>query len=216
MGTTRVSTGGGKVRPSKPREIRQGFPAGTRIFGPDHGAQRVYQLISGHVQLRNGPEVIVDQLAPGDFFGEKCLLPSGRNDQVAIALSAVIVLAYRKSQLLRGLQRDPHAAGRLLKNLTRRLDRYENAIRDFVTEPAERRLARLLLRLMPARPVSGWIRLPLRVTNGDLGRMAGLTRWRVSHFLNRFRRLGWLTRGPEGLRINREGLKDFLDSPARQ
>ena len=186
------------------------FPAGSRIFGPDHPTNRIYELNSGHVQLRNGPETIVDQLSPGYFFGEKCFLAPCRSDQVATALSPVVATAYRKSDLLHCLRRDPRFAGRLLKNLTFRLDRYENAIRDFVNESAERRLARLLLRFMPARPGSGWIRLPLRATNIGLARMVGMSRWRVSHFLNHFQRLGWLNRRRHELLIYREGLMEFL------
>jgi CRP-like cAMP-binding protein len=167
------------------------------------------------VQLRNGPEAIVDQLTAGDFFGEKCFLAPLRSDQVAAALLPVEATAYRKSELLHCLRRDPRFAGRLLKNLTFRLDRYENAIRDFVTEPAERRLARLLLRFMPTRPASGWIRLPLRATNVDLARMVGMTRWHVSHLLNHFQRLGWLSRRRKELLIHREGLKEFLESSTR-
>lgn len=203
------------VRQNTQRGTSLSFPATTRVFGPDHPTHRIYQLNSGHVQLRNGPDAILDQLAPGDFFGEKCLLAPRRSNQVATALSQVLATAYRRSELLHCLRTDPRFARQLLKNLTFRLDRYENAIRDFVTEPAERRLARLLFRFMPARPASGWIRLPLRATNIELARMVGTTRWRVSHFLNHFQRLGWLSRHQQELLIYREGLRDFLESPTQ-
>jgi CRP/FNR family transcriptional regulator, cyclic AMP receptor protein len=192
------------------------FPAGSRIFGPEHPTHRIYQLNSGHVQLRNGPVAIIEQLSPGNFFGEKCFLAPGRSAQVATALSPVGVTAFRRSDLLHCLRTDPRFAGRLLKNLAFRPDRYENAMRDFVTEPAERRLAHLLFRFMPARPVSGWIRLPLRATNIELARMVGTTRWRVSHFLNHFQRRGWLARDHKELLIHREGLKTHLDLLAQK
>jgi CRP-like cAMP-binding protein len=214
--TARLATERRRVRQRKQRGIAFHFPAGTRIFGPDHPTHRFYQLTSGHLELQNGPAAIVDQLTPGDFFGEKCFLARRRNDQVATALSPVVVTAYRKSELLHGLRRDSRFAGQFLRNLSLRLDRYENAIRDFVTEPAERRLARLLFRFMPTRPTAGWIRLPLRATNVELGRMVGTTRWRVSHLLNHFQRLGWLSRRHKELLIYREGLKQFLESPTRK
>jgi CRP-like cAMP-binding protein len=208
--TARLATKRRRVRQKRQWGTPQYFPAGTTIFGPDHPPHRIYQLNSGHVQLWKGPEAIVDQLAPGDFFGENCFLNPRRSDQVATALSQVEATAFRRSELLHYLRRDPRFAGRLLKSLTLRLNRYESSIRDFVAEPAERRLARLLLRFMPARPASGWIPLPLRATNGDLARMAGMTRWHVSHFLSHFQRLGWLSRRQQQVSIYREGLEEFL------
>jgi CRP-like cAMP-binding protein len=202
----------GRVRQNRQKEAQHHFPAGAKIFSPDHPTHPIYQLNSGHVQLRNGPEAIVDQLAPGDFFGEKSLLAPGPSDQVATALEPVVTTAYRRRELLHCLGTDPRFAAQFLKNLAFRLDRYENVIRDFVTEPAERRLARLLFRFTPVRPTFGWIRLPLHATNIELARMVGMTRWRVSHFLNRFQRLGWLSRRQQELFIYREGLKEFLKS----
>jgi CRP-like cAMP-binding protein len=214
--TARLRTKRRRVCESKLRGTQQYFPAGARIFGSDHPTHRIYHLKSGHVQLRNGPEAIVDQLTRGAFFGEKCFLAPRRSDQAATALSPVIATAYRRSELVQCLRRDPRFAVRLLKNLTFRLDRYESAIRDFITEPAERRLARLLFRFLPARPASGWIRLPLRATNVELARMVGMTRWHISHFLNHFQRLGWLSRRQQELLIYREGLKEFLGPPRRE
>ena len=214
-GTARSPNERCRVRQKKQRGTRRYFPAKTRIFAPSRPTHPIYQLNSGHVQLQDGPEAIVDQLNPGDFFGEKCFLAPRRSGQVAMAVSPVEATAYRKSELLGYLQRDPRFAGRLLKSLASRLDRYENTIRDFVSEPAERRLAHLLFRFMPTRPASGWIRLPLRATNIELARMVGTTRWRVSHFLNQFQRFGWLRRRRQELLIYREGLEEFIGPAAR-
>ena len=203
-----------RVSHHQPRGRPVHFPAGTKIFDPEHPARRIYLLNAGRVRLSDGPKAIVDELTSGAFFGEKCFLPPYRSDSTATTLSPVVVTVYRGSDLLRGVQRDPLFARRLLKNLALRLDRCEQAIRDFVTEPAERRLARLLSRFTPARPASGWVRLPLRATNVELAQMVGTTRSRVSHFLNHFQRLGWLGRRGEELWVHREGLNQFLSSTA--
>lgn len=186
------------------------FPAKARIFDAEHPSRRVYLLNSGQVRLWSGEEAIVEQLAPGAFFGEKCFLSPGRYEQIAITLSPVVASTYRRAELLHCVQQDRRFAVRLLKNLALRMDRYEQAIRDFVTEQAEYRLARLLSRFTPSRPASGWIRLPLRATNLELAQMVGTTPWRVSHFLNHFQRLGWLSRRQEGLWIDPEALNKFL------
>jgi len=101
----------------------------------------------------------------------------------------------------------------VLKNLALRLERYEETIRDLVTEPTERRLALALARLAPSRPSTGWVRLLWNPTNPELARIVGTTRWRVSHFLNHFQRLRWVRR-QEGLWVQREGLQGFLQSTA--
>ncbi len=189
------------------------FPAGTKILDPERPSRRIYVLDSGHVRLSSSPEAIVDQLTPGAFFGEQCFLTPHRGNQIATALSPVVATAYRRQELLSSLGQDPRFAVRFLRSLALRLDRYEQTIRDFVTEGAEGRLARLLFRFTPQRPASGWVRLPLRATNVDLARMVGTTRWRVSSFLNHFQRLGWLSRRGVDLWIHREGLTEFLRSP---
>ena len=121
--------------------------------------------------------------------------------------------AFRKSEILDAVVRDRRFALRLLKNLALRLDGHEQALRLFVAERAERRLARLLLRLAPVRPASGWVPLRFSPSNPELARTIGSTRWRISHFMGRFQQLGWLQRRP-GLWIHREGLQEFLERPA--
>jgi len=171
----------------------------------------MYLLRSGYVQLSGSRGEIVDHLAPGDFFGEKCFLAPLRRGQAARILSPAWVAAFRKKELLDRLTGDRHFAIRVLKNLALRLDRYEEALGDFAKEPAERRLARLLLRFTPDRKVSGLVRLPFNLTNSELARAIGTTRWRVSHFMGRFQRFGWLRR-QDGLRVDRERLGEFLQS----
>src|SRR5438477_452503 len=56
---------------------------------------------------------------------------------------------------------------------------------------------------------AGQVRLSFRFTNVELAKMVGTTRWRVSHLLNRFQRLGWLRRDRE-LWVQREGIQEYL------
>ena len=189
------------------------FPSEAKLFDPDHPSQRLYFLRSGRVRLSDG-EATLDYLRPGDFFGEEFLLPREQHQRTAVAHSAVQVIGFSKSQLLYRLRADRRFALRLLRNLASRAGRYERAIRDFVIEPAEVRLARLLLRLAPAGSASGWARLPFPLTNPELAKMIGTTRWRVSHFLHHFCELGWL-RLEDQIRLNREGVAGFLAAVSR-
>jgi CRP/FNR family transcriptional regulator len=161
------------------------------------------------VKLSSGRDAVVGYIARGDFFGEKSFLTPRRAGQIAEALSPVKVSAFRKSELVACLQRDRRFALRVLRNLTLRLDRTEEMIHAFVTDPAERRLARLLLRFVPASAVSGWVRLRFSPSNADLGKTIGTTRWRIAHFMRHFQDLGWLIRR-HGLVVRSEGLREFL------
>ncbi len=180
-----------------------------------HPCHRVYLLRSGLVQLAGGRGAIVDYLRRGDFFGEKCLLGSRRRGLAAKSLSPVELSAFRKAEILTCLRQDRRFAARLLNNLARRLDRYEQTIEDAVVERPERRLALLFWRFLPARPASGWARLRFSPSNSELARSIRSTRWRIAHFMGHFQRLGWLQRRPE-LWVLRESLREFLQKAANR
>jgi CRP-like cAMP-binding protein len=167
------------------------------------------------VQLISSRGAIVDYLGNQDFFGEKAFLPRQARAQAAKNMSAVEVSVLSKSQLLDRMQQDRRFATWLLKYLALRLDRYEQAIEDFVAEPAERRLARLLSRFLPRRAASGWVRLLFSPSNSELAKTIRSTRWRVAHFMRQFQRLGWLERRPE-LWIRCEGIREFLEPTAKE
>jgi hypothetical protein len=93
--------------------------------------------------------VILDHLTRGDLFGEKHWLRSRRVHQVAKTLSPAKVVVLRKAEFFRRLHRDHRLAERVLKNLVLRMERYEETIRNFATEPTERRPA-------PAPPAAGF------------------------------------------------------------
>jgi len=183
-------------------------PQGTQLFGADQAPRGLYLLRSGHVRLLGPDEVILDNLNPGSVFGEKTFLghPSLKR-QTAVAVSAAKITLFRKTGLNLQMQDDPYFATRMMKALGLRLDGYEQLIRDFVREPAERRLARLLLRIAPTK--RGWAKIPFGLTNPDLSRMVGASRWRISNLVNRFQKLGLLRR-QSGLWIQREALRKHL------
>jgi CRP/FNR family cyclic AMP-dependent transcriptional regulator len=211
----RLPSHGSKNRPRGNPEAINEFPARTNLFDLDHPSRCIYFLRAGRVRLSHGRETVLAHLTPGNFFGEECLLKPNQRFQVARSLSPVAVFSFRPSELLDRVQQDRRFALRLLNNLTLRLNRYEQIIRDFVTEPAERRVALLLFRLAPARPSSGWAPLRFSPSNAELARTIGTTRARISHFLKHFRQMGWLERRPE-LWIRREGLQQFLGENGEQ
>jgi CRP-like cAMP-binding protein len=196
--------GGGKTVPGE----TVSFSKGSILFDKDQPPRRMYLLKSGQVRLSSDDQAILDHLQPGCFFNEKMLLDGASPEQTAKALTDVEALCFRKTELFAKVRTDPAFAARLLRDLASRIDRYEQTIRDLVTEKADMRLARLLYRHAPAGR-SAWVRIPFELSNLDLARMVGTTRWRISHLLSRFQRLGWLRRNG-GLWLRRDGVRDYL------
>jgi CRP-like cAMP-binding protein len=183
-------------------------PNGAELFGGNQAPLGLYLLRSGHIRLLGVDGVILDNLSPGAVFGEKALL--GRpvlKRQTAVAVSAVKITLFRKAGLKLQMQDDLYFAIRMMKALGLRLDGYEQVIRDLVREPAEQRLAHLLLRIAPSRP--GWVRIPFPLTNPDLSNMVGTSRWRISNLLNGFQKRGLLRRQPD-FWIQRAALRKYL------
>jgi CRP-like cAMP-binding protein len=192
-------------------------PAGAILFDDNNPSRNIFLLRSGRVQLWSGRDAVLDYLVPGDFFGLQSILRGQATDQrarvqTARVLSSAKISVFSKASLLNQIQQDRRFAMRFVRNVATRMDRFEAATRDFVTEPAESRLARLFLRLAPAGATSGWVRLLFSPSNSQLAKTIGTTRSRVSHFMSRFQQLGWLRRRPD-LWINYEGLRAFVETP---
>lgn len=186
------------------------LPAGAILFGAAHPSRTIQRLDSGRVRLLRGQHAILEHLEPGDFFGEDCLFRSRRANQTALAITPVEIAVFRRCEILERMMRDRAFASALLRSLARRIQRCHSTIEEFVTGPAERRLALLLLRLTPGRRASQWLHLPFQFTNADLAKAIGTTRGRISYFLNRFERLGWLRRRNGSITINPALCEQFL------
>ena len=184
---------------------------GDIVFDSENPARSMYRVQQGTVKLSVQSDVILDHLAAGEFFGEKLLLSRCRSRQVATTISPVRLQRFSRRRLVERLQHDRRFASELLKSLAMRIDRYEDTIRELAIEPADRRVALLLRRLLPDRPAAGWVRIDWNPTNPELALRTGTTRWRVSRVINHFRRLGWLRRD-DGLWVNREGLTGWLEN----
>jgi CRP-like cAMP-binding protein len=186
------------------------LPAGATLFDFNQPSRKVFLLRSGWIQLWSARDAVTEHLVPGDFFGQQCFLQPRPTGQVAKSLSPVKISVISKAELLRRLQGDHHFGMRFLRNLAVRIDRLEQTIRDFVTAPAEYRLARLLLRFVPGSQASGWVRLMFSPSNSALAKAIGTTRSRVAHFMSRFQQLGWLRRRPD-LWVHYESLREFVE-----
>ena len=169
---------------------------GQVIFRQGDPAEAVFFVQQGRVKLtvvsERGKEAVVAVLAPDSFFGEGCLNGQALRLFTASALTESSVLKIAKKEMLRVLQAEPAFAARFMSYLLERNTRVEEDLVDQLFNSSEKRLARVLLLLAnfgkdrEPEPI-----LP-KISQEMLAEMVGTTRSRVSFFMNKFRKLGFI------------------------
>jgi CRP-like cAMP-binding protein len=166
------------------------------IFRQGDPADAVFFLQRGKVKLavtsKQGKEAIVATLDAGDFFGEGCLAGQPLRMATATAMTDCTLVRIEKRAMAR-LLHDKHDISELfVTHLLSRNIRYEEDLVDQLFNSSEKRLARILLLLSHfgkesrAEPV-----LP-KINQESLAQMVGTTRSRVSHFMNKFKKHGFI------------------------
>ena len=171
--------------------LRQGQPADSLFY-----------LGRGKVKLavtsRDGKEAIVAILGAGEFFGEGCLAGQQLRMATATAVTDCALVRIERPLMTRLLQERHEISELFVAHLLSRNIRYEADLVDQLFNSSEKRLARTLLLLSHfgkesrAEPV-----LP-RISQDDLAQMVGTTRSRISHFMNKFRKLGFIDYSDSG------------------
>jgi CRP/FNR family transcriptional regulator, cyclic AMP receptor protein len=157
----------------------------------------------------SGKEAIVGILGPGDFFGEWCLSEQPVCIATATAMEPTTILMIGKDEMLRALHSQHELSDGFIAYLLEKTVRIEENLVDQLFNSTEKRLARALLRLARyGRQVDHETRIP-KVSQQTLAEMIGTTRTHVNHFMNKFRRLGFLDYNGE-LRIRRSLLNVVL------
>jgi CRP-like cAMP-binding protein len=189
-------------------------PPKQTFFSQGGPADSVFYLQSGRAKLtaisKSGKEATVTLLAPGDFFGEESIAGAGtRRTVTASAITACRILRIATAELLRALQTEHKFSIFFLKFLVIRGMRTQADLIDQLFNSSERRLARTLLMMAeygePGKPEG---KIP-PVTQTALAEMIGSTRSRVSFFMNRFRKLGYIDYNG-GIRVHKSLLNAVL------
>jgi CRP-like cAMP-binding protein len=166
------------------------------VFSQGDAADAVFYVESGKVKLTvvstRGKEAVIGLLGQGSFFGEGCLAAQPLRMATASALQLCSIVRVGKSTMVRVLHREPEFAELFIAYLLSRNVRIEEDLVDQLFNSSEKRLARILLLLAhfgkESRPESV---IP-KVSQETLAAMVGTTRSRVSYFMNRFRKLGFI------------------------
>jgi CRP-like cAMP-binding protein len=184
------------------------------FFTQGAGADAVFYLQTGRAKLtvvsKKGKEATITLLAAGDFMGEESLTVVGAiRMATASALVACVALKIEREQMLRILHEEHAFAAIFLNFMLRRGMRTQADLIDQLFNSSERRLARILL-LMADFGESGEPEMVIPpVTQETLAEMIGTTRSRVSFFMNRFRKLGYIEYNGH-IRVNKSLLNMVL------
>lgn len=184
------------------RKASSEYSADRIIFRQGQAADSLYYLRQGKVKLtvvsQQGKEAIVAVVGAGDFFGEGCLAGQSLRMATATTITDCSFDAIARSVMTRILHERHEMSELFMSHLLSRNIRYEADLVDQLFNSSERRLARILLLLSNFGKESRAEIILHRVSQADLARMVGTTRSRVSHFMNKFRKLGFVDYSQEG------------------
>jgi CRP/FNR family cyclic AMP-dependent transcriptional regulator len=167
------------------------------FFTQGSAADAVFYLRTGRAKLtvvsKRGKEATVTLLAPGDFFGEESMAKTDAiRATTAVAVTVCVALRVDRAHMLSALHKEHAFSDFFMRFIVARGIRTQADLVDQLFNSSERRLARTLLLMaefgQPGEPVT----LIPEVTQETLAEMIGTTRSRVSFFMNRFRKLGYI------------------------
>jgi CRP-like cAMP-binding protein len=166
------------------------------IFAQGDAADAVFYIQTGKVKLtvvsKTGKEATIGVLGDGDFFGEGGLAGQLLRMSSATAMTDCAVLRIDKQAMMEALHREHEFSDLFVAYLLARTIRYEEDLVDQLFNSSEKRLARILLLLAHFGKEGIPETVVPKVSQEMLAEMTGTTRSRVSFFMNRFRKLGFI------------------------
>jgi len=166
------------------------------IFSQGDRADAVFFVERGKVKLtvlsRQGKQAVIGVLGPGSFFGEGCLAGQPIRMATATAITDSSITLLPKQTMIRALHEDAEFSETFTTYLLSRNIRIEEDLVDQLFNSSEKRLARILLLLANFGKEGRPEPIVPKVSQETLAEMVGTTRSRVSFFMNKFRKLGFI------------------------
>jgi CRP/FNR family transcriptional regulator, cyclic AMP receptor protein len=173
------------------------FKKEENIFQQGDVADTVYYIQKGKIKLtvlsKHKKEAVVGILGPGQFFGEGCMNGHTLRISTTTALEHCRITAITKQAMKVALHEQPKLSELFVAYLLTRNSRIEEDLIDQLFNSSERRLARLLLLLSQFGKEGAPQLISPGISQETLAGMIGTTRSRVSHFMNKFRKLGLIS-----------------------
>jgi len=166
------------------------------VFSQGDIAHDVIYIKNGRLKVtvvsEHGKEAVVALLGEDEFFGEGCLIGQPRRLSTATAMTDCVVMRVEKSTILKILQDEPIFSRMFISHILARTARVEEDLVDQLFNSTEKRLARLLLLLANFGKEGRPEPIVAKITQETIAEMIGTTRSRVSHFMNKFREMGFI------------------------
>jgi CRP/FNR family transcriptional regulator, cyclic AMP receptor protein len=167
------------------------------VFAQGDAADAIYYIQKGRLKVvvisEQGKEAVVGMLEPGQFFGEGCMNGHALRIATTTAMEACLVTAINKAAMLAALHNEPKFSELFMAHLLTRNSRIEEDLIDQLFNSSEKRLARLLLLLANFGKEGSPQPISPNISQETLAEMIGTTRSRVSFFMNKFRKLGFIS-----------------------
>jgi CRP-like cAMP-binding protein len=167
------------------------------IFSQGDTADSIFYIHKGKVKLtvvsNQGKEAVVAILGPGEFFGEGCLAGQIKRMATSTTISACSVTRLERAAAIRVLRDEPTFSEMFLQHLLARSIRIEEDLVDQLFNSSEKRLARVLLLLANFGKEGKPETAIAKMSQETLAEIVGTTRSRVSFFMNKFRKLGFIS-----------------------
>jgi CRP/FNR family transcriptional regulator, cyclic AMP receptor protein len=167
------------------------------IFSQGEVADTIFYIQKGGVKVvvlsDQGKEAVVGILEPDQFFGEGCMNGHSLRIATATATEESLITAITKSAMIATLHDEPKFSELFVAYLLTRNSRVEDDLIDQLFNSSEKRLARLLLLLAKFGKEGSPTPINPNISQETLAEMIGTTRSRVSHFMNKFRKLGLIS-----------------------
>jgi CRP/FNR family cyclic AMP-dependent transcriptional regulator len=166
------------------------------VFAQGDPANAIFYIQKGRVKLtvvsEAGKEAVIALLGAGDFFGEGCLTAQQLRMATATAISDSLIMRLERATAVEALHQEPAFSEQLLSYMLTRIIRIEEDLVDQLFNSSEKRLARALLLLANFGKEGKPEKAIAKISQETLAEMIGTTRSRVSFFMNKFRRLGFI------------------------
>jgi CRP/FNR family transcriptional regulator len=192
------------------------YRRGQVIYDQQQASTAIYLVIDGRVKVSrlvdDGHQVVIDIYQPDEFFGESAFLNLPLRPEQATALESTKLMTWSAAEIEEIVTRRPRLAVALLQILAQRTLEFTHRIESFSVDNIARRLARSLIRFserLGAVEEDGAIRM-VPFTHELLSQYVGTSREIVTHYMNQFRRQGFLRYSRKGIILHRDAFREWL------
>jgi CRP-like cAMP-binding protein len=172
------------------------YRKGQVIFSQGDAGDAVFYVHRGKVKVtvvsEQGKEAVVAILGTDEFFGEGCLAGQALRISTVTTMTDSVIARIEKATITRVIHQEPMFAEMFIAHLLGRTIRVEADLVDQLFNSSEKRLARMLLLLANFGKEGTPEPMIAKISQETLAEMIGTTRSRVSFFMNKFRKLGFI------------------------